>query len=232
MEESNRTKVLIAEDHAVVGEALVRLFNRQTDLICCGKVESVAAIVPEIDRHKPDVLLLDLLLRDEDSTSLIPSLVSRYPNTRVLVFSQLDGSSHAEAILKAGAQGLVTKEETSKELLTAIRTVMGGEIYLSRKIAGRLLHKFIDEKPANNDQQPQLPLPLSVRERQVFQLIGAGRKTANIAGELNLSVKTIETHRENIKRKLGIKTAPELTHRAIEWVQNKVCNDCISKNNS
>ncbi|HTB85105.1 MAG TPA: response regulator transcription factor [Candidatus Sulfotelmatobacter sp.] len=222
MVESNRTKVLVAEDHAVVGEALVRLLNRQNDLICCGKVESVVAIAPEIDRQKPDVLLLDLLLKDADSTSLIPSLVSRYPNTRVLVFSQLDGSSHAEAILKAGAQGLVTKEETSKELLTAIRTVMGGEIYLSRKIAGRLLHKFIDGKPANTGHQPQLSLPLSVRERQVFQLIGAGRKTADIAGELNLSVKTIETHRENIKRKLGVKTASELAHRAIEWVQNKV----------
>jgi len=222
MEVSNRTKVLVAEDHAVVGEALVRLLNRQNDLICCGKVESMAAIVSEIERQKPDVLLLDLLLKDADSTSLIPSLVSRYPNTRVLVFSQLDGSSHAEAILKAGAQGLVTKEETSKELLTAIRTVMGGEIYLSRKIAGRLLHKFIDSKPATTGQQPQLSLPLSVRERQVFQLIGAGRKTADIAAELSLSVKTIETHRENIKRKLGVKTASELTHRAIEWVQNKM----------
>jgi DNA-binding NarL/FixJ family response regulator len=221
MEESNRTKVLVVEDHAVVGEALVRLLNRQKDLICCGKVESAAAIVSEIDRQNPDVLLLDLLLKDADSTSLIPSLVSRYPKTRVLVFSQLDGFAHAETVLKAGAQGIVTKEETSKELLTAIRTVMSGEIYLSRKIAGHLLHKLIDDKPANNSQQPQLMLPLSMRERQVFQLIGAGRKTCDIAGELNLSVKTIETHRENIKRKLGVKTASELTHRAIEWVQNK-----------
>jgi DNA-binding NarL/FixJ family response regulator len=217
-----RTKVLVVEDHAVVGEALVRLLNRQKDVVCCGKIESAAATIPAIVKHSPDLILLDLLLKDEDATGLIPSLVSQFPNLRVLVFSQLDEFSHAESVLKAGAQGYVTKQETTKEILTAIRTVLSGEIYLSRKMAARLLHKFVEEKPSDARKEPQSQLPLTRREAQVLQLIGSGRKTSEIASELNLSVKTIETHRENIKRKLGLQTASELVHHAIEWVESRV----------
>jgi DNA-binding NarL/FixJ family response regulator len=222
MASATRAKVLVVEDHAVVGEAMVRLLNRQKDLICCGVVESVAAAIPAVRQHSPDLTLLDLLLKDENATGLIPSLVSQFPNLRVLAFSQLDESSHAERVLKAGAHGFVTKQETTKEILTAIRTVLQGEVYLSRKMAARLLHEFVQEKPTAADGRPPSQLSLTPRESQVLQMIGSGKKSSEIANKLNLSVKTIESHRENIKRKLGLQTASELAHHAISWVESRV----------
>jgi DNA-binding NarL/FixJ family response regulator len=222
MTRAARARVLVVDDHAVVGEALMRLLNRQKDLICCGRIESAATIIPAIKEHKPDVILLDLLLKNEDATRLIPSLLSQFPSLRVLAFSQLDEFAHAESILKAGAQGYVTKQETTKEILTAIRTVVSGEIYLSRKMAARLLHKFVEKKTSGSGKEFSPQLSLTQRESQVLQLIGSGRKTGEIADELNLSVKTVETHRENIKRKLGVQTAPELVHHAIGWVEGRM----------
>jgi DNA-binding NarL/FixJ family response regulator len=222
MTQAAKARVLVVDDHAVVGEALIRLLNRQKDLICCGMVESFAAIIPAVVKHNPEMILLDLFLKDADATRLIPSLLSQFPGLRVLAFSQLDEFSHAESVLKMGAQGYITKLETTKEILTAIRTVLNGEIYLSRKMAARLLHKFVENKPSDAGSMAQSQLPLTRRETQVLQLIGSGRKTSEIAGELDLSVKTIETHRENIKRKLGLQTAPELVHHAIGWVESRV----------
>jgi two-component system response regulator NreC len=217
-----RARVLVVDDHVVVGEALMRLLNRQKDLICCGRIESAAAIIPAIEERNPDVILLDLLLKNEDATRLIPTLLSQFPSLRVLAFSQLDEFSHAENVLKTGAQGYVTKQETTKEILTAIRTVVSGEVYLSRKMAARLLHKFVEKKTSGSGKELSSPLSLTRRESQVLQLIGSGRKTGEIAGELNVSVKTIETHRENLKRKLGVQTAPELVHHAIGWVEGRM----------
>jgi DNA-binding NarL/FixJ family response regulator len=224
-----RAKVLVVDDHVVVGEALVRLLNRQKDLICCGRVESVAAIIPAVAEYKPDVILLDLLLKDGDATRLIPALLSQFSGLRVLAFSQLDEFSHAENVLKAGAQGYVTKQETTMEILAAIRTVLNGDVYLSRKMAARLLHKFVEEKTSDAGSLAQSGPLLTSREAQVLQMIGSGRKTSEIAGELNLSVKTIETHRENIKRKFGLQTAPELIHYAIEWVESRVPQSLLFK---
>jgi DNA-binding NarL/FixJ family response regulator len=221
MTRAARTRILVVDDHAVVGEALMRLVNRQKDLICCGRIESAGKIIPAIKKRKPDVILLDLLLKNEDAIWLIPSLVSKFPALRVLAFSQLDEFSHAESVLKAGAQGYVTKQETTREILTAIRTVVSGEVYLSRKMAARLLHKFVEKKPSGSGKEFPLEPSLTRRESQVLQLIGSGRKTGEIAGELNLSVKTVESHRENIKRKLGVQTAPELVHHAIRWVEGR-----------
>jgi DNA-binding NarL/FixJ family response regulator len=222
MTQTARARILVVEDHAVVGEALARLINRQKDLVCCGKAESVGAIIPAVLRHNPELVLLDLLIKDEDTTGLIPALVSQFPNLRVLVFSQLDELAHAESVLKAGSQGFVNKQETPGEILTAIRTVLNGEIYLCRKMAARLLHRFVEKNGSAAGGNPQSQLSLTPREAQVLQMIGSGRKTSEIAGELNLSVKTVETHRENIKRKLGLQTASELVHHAIEWVESRV----------
>jgi len=217
-----KAKVLVVEDHAVVCVALLRMLNRQKDLICCGCENRVVAIIPALEKHNPDVLLLDLLLKDEDSSGLIPVVVSKFPKLHVLVFSQLDGPSQAENILKLGAQGFVSKEESPQELLTAVRAVLNGEVYLGRKLAACLVTKFIHEKPYDSACGPPSPLPLSCRELQVFQMIGSGKKTSDIAAALSLSIKTIESHRENIKRKLAVQTASELAHQAIVWVDSKV----------
>lgn len=229
MRKSDKHKVLVVEDQAVVVVALGRLLNRQKDLSFCGAVDTVAGIIPAIEARNPDVLLLDLFLHEKDSAVLIPTLVSKFPDLRVLVFSQLDGVSHAESILKAGAHGFITKAETLAELLTAIRTVLNREIFLSRKMAALLLHRFVEEKPSKSSPGKTPALPLTRREMQVFELIGTGKKTSQIATTLTLSVKTVETHRENIKRKLGIANAPELMLQAVQWVESRVPTTLVLK---
>ena len=231
MKKSEKQKVLLAEDHGVVIEALQRLINRQTDLLCCHAIQSARDIFPAVRNHRPDLVLLDIHLKDSDSTDLIAPLVSEFPKLRVLVFSRLDGTSHAEAILKAGASGFITKDEAPQELLTAIRTVLNGEIYLTRKMAAWLVHRLIREKPAHADHAPTPALPLSRRETEIFQLIGFGKKTSQVARELKLSVKTVETHRENIKRKLGLKTASELMLQAVKWSEGQAPKTFLLKNN-
>ncbi len=218
----NKANVLVVEDHAVVGEALTQFINRQRDLVCCGTIDNLGAILHSVGEHLPDVLILDLILKKEDATSLVPIILAQFPQTRLLVFSQLDSPAQVSGILKAGARGFITKEESIKEILAAIRTVLRGEIYLSQKMAARLLQKFVETKPDTANPARATELPLTHREAQVFQMIGSGRKTGEIASTLKLSVKTIESHRENIKRKLGIQTASQLVHRAIDWVENRV----------
>lgn len=229
MKKSERTKVLLAEDHGVVLEALTRLINRQPDMACCAGVQFAREIVPSARQHRPGLMVLDIQLKDTDSTDLIPLLVSEFPALRVLIFSRLDGAAHAESILKAGAHGFITKEESPEELLAAIRTVLNGEIYLSRKLAAVFLHRFIEDQPAKSDPSKAPLLPLSHRETEVFRLIGSGKKTSQIAMDLKLSVKTVETHRENIKRKLGIQTASELMLHAVKWTESQVPKALIFK---
>lgn len=229
MKKSEKQKVLLVEDHDVVVEALKRLINRQLDMVCCDVVQSASEIIPSVRDHRPDVVLQDIHLKDYDSTGLIPQLTTEFPKLRVLVFSRLDGAAHAEAILKSGAHGFITKEESPQELLTAIRTVLNGEIYLTRKMAALFLHRFIEDKPAKSEHGKSPALALSKRETQVFQLIGSGKKTSQIALDLKLSVKTIETHRENIKRKLGIQTASELMLHAVKWAESQVPKTLILK---
>jgi DNA-binding NarL/FixJ family response regulator len=217
-----RAKVLMAEDHAVVSEALARLINRQKDLLFCSKVENGVDILSAVTEHMPDVIVLDLSLKDGDATAIIPALVGRFPKLRVLVFSQSDELTYAENALKAGAHGFLNKQASAKEILTAIRTVLNREIYLSRKMASRLLHKFVAHAPPLADASPSSQLPLTRREAQVLQLIGSGHKNGDIAIRLKLSVKTVEAHRENIKRKLGLSSASQLVQHAIEWVESRV----------
>ncbi|HSY18929.1 MAG TPA: response regulator transcription factor [Candidatus Acidoferrales bacterium] len=217
-----RAKVLMAEDHAVVSEALARLINRQKDLHFCHKADAGADVLPSVLAHAPDVVVLDLLLKDGDATTVIPVLVSRFPKLRVLVFSQLDEVACAENVLKAGAHGFINKQATPKEILTAIRTVLEGEIYLSRKMASRLLHKFVENPVPDAASPAPFQVPLTRREAQVLQLIGSGRKNGDIASDLKLSVKTVEAHRENIKRKLGLQSASQLVQHAIKWVESRV----------
>lgn len=229
MAKTAKAGILVVDDHVVVGEALAGLINRQKDLLCCGRIESSTAVMPAVAKHKPDLVLLDLLLKNKDATGMIFSLVARFTGLRVLVLSQLDEFSHAERVLNAGARGYVAKHETTNVILAAIRTVLKGEIYLSRKMAARLLHKFAEEKTFDAKSSAHSRASISRREAQVLQMIGSGKKAGEIADELNLSVKTIQTHRDNIKRKLGLRTAPELIHYAIEWVESRVPQSLLFK---
>jgi DNA-binding NarL/FixJ family response regulator len=214
-----KRRVLIADDHPVVCKALAQMLNRQGDLTCCGIVENAASASSAVDEHLPDLVLLDLNFKDGDGINLIKLLRNKNPDLRVLVVSQFNDHTYAEASLKAGARGYVTKSATVKEILMAIRTVLAGNIYF-KKINGISLQRTGgDAVPLAKDGKAA---KLTKRELEVLQMLGSGVRTKDIAIRLNLSIKTIETYRENLKEKLSLNNSSELVHFAICWMEYRI----------
>lgn len=217
MELNKKSRVLVVDDHPLVCKAVSQLLNRQTDLICCETVQSASKTATAIMNHRPDLVLLDLRLKDGDGMKLLESLLLEFPGLRVLVLSQFDDLGFVESALKAGACGYVTKFETARDLVSAIRKVLAGQTYLNRKISSYLQKDLeVTKPPVVNGHAP-----LTQREAQILQLFGVGMNTRSVAAKFNLSIKTIETHRENLKRKLGLKSSSELNHFAICWVERQ-----------
>lgn len=211
-----KTRVLVVDDHPVLRQGLIQLLDRQSDLTVCGEADSVSSAHAAVKRCRPDLLLLDLRLGSGDSIEFIKSLRNGYNDLQILVVSQHDESVFAERCLRAGADGYIIKQEASEEVLVAIRTVLAGECYISRKIAARV--------PGQTGTHPRFEenasiAGLSDRELYVFQLLGSGMSTREIATLSSLSMKTIESYRENIKHKLGIKDREGLVERARNWVE-------------
>jgi DNA-binding NarL/FixJ family response regulator len=213
-----KATVLVVDDHPLVCEGLAQIINRQKDLSCCGGADSLPALQKAIAARKPDLITIDIRLQWGDGLYLIGFLKTEYPSLPTLVISQCDEALYAERALKAGARGYVMKERATDEVLTAIRTILGGGLYVSPKIAALALSKMIGSRaPGESGGVGNL----SNRELQVLQLLGAGLTSRNIAAKLGLSVKTIETHRENIKHKLGISNAVELVRYATNWLEGR-----------
>lgn len=198
---------------------LIQLINLQSDLACCGEAGTVVEAQAAVARLTPDLVLLDLRLKGGDGLELIKSLKSQFAGLRILVFSQYDAPHYVERALRAGALGYVVKEQAAEEVLSAMRTVLAGEVCLPRALAACLLHTFVGTGPGTPCTGIEL---LTNRELQVLHLLGAGMSTRAVAAELNRSFKTIETHREHIKRKLGLHGAAELMHYASEWGREQV----------
>lgn len=217
-----QSRILVVDDHPMVRDGLIRLISQHKDLMCCGEAGSVAEARTAVARHKPDLVILDLRLKGGDGLDLIKSLVAQFTGLRILILSQYDAPMYAERALRAGAMGYVVKEQAAEEILKAIRTVLGGEVYVTRGMAALLLHKFVGN--ISSSARPGAA-QLTDRELHVLNLLGAGWSTREIAVELNLSFKTIETHRENIKRKLGLHTASALIHYASNWARQQVSID-------
>lgn len=213
-----KTRVFVADDHPFLRVGLANIINQQPDLTVCGEGESVAAVRTGVEQTKPDVLLTDLCLGDSDGLELIKGLKAQFPNLPILVLSQQDENLFAERTLRAGARGYIMKERATQEVLEGIRTVLAGELFVSRKVAALAMRKLVD---GGADAAGSEVSGLSDRELQVFRLLGAGKGTKEIAVALKLSHKTIETYRENIKAKLNIPDATALIHRATEWVQGQ-----------
>jgi len=170
-------------------------------------------------RHKPDLAILDLRLKHEDGLELIKSMKAQMPNVLILILSQYDAPLYVERALRAGAQGYLLKDQAPTDVLTAIRTVLTGQVFLNKGMAALMLSKMVGSARRTSGTRVDL---LSDRELHVLQLLGTGMSTRNIATELKLSFKTIETHRENIKRKLGLSGATELLHFATEWAHEQI----------
>lgn len=213
-----KTKVLIVDDHPVVREGLARRIARQEDMEVCGEAESAAQAMELIEKGQPDLAIVDLALKDSSGMDLIKDARERFPKLLLLVLSMQDETLYAERALLAGARGYVMKHEATDNVIVAIRRVVGGQVYLSDKMAARLLETMVSGKPAPGTGAVDL---LSDRELEVFQHIGRGLGTRQIAERLGVSVKTIETYREHIKTKLCLQSASELTHQAFVWAQGR-----------
>lgn len=216
MEKPNaKTKVLIVDDHPIVRQGLAQLLNSEPDFVVCGQAGSAREAMTAIAQLKPDMGIVDISLPGTDGLELIKSIVVQRPDLPLLVLSMHEESLYAERALHAGAKGYMMKQEATDKLTGALRRILHGQIYASEELAEQIMRKAIEGK-SFQDASPVASL--SDRELEVLQLMGQGHGTRQIADELHLSVKTIESHRANIKEKLRFKTAPEMMRFAVEWV--------------
>jgi DNA-binding NarL/FixJ family response regulator len=208
-------KILIVDDHPMVREGLLARIARQPDLEVCGEAIDVAGALEQVKATSPDLVVVDISLKGGNGIDLIKRIKARNDGTRMLVSSMYEEGLYAERALRAGAMGYINKQEMPEKVIHAIRRVLGGKMYLSPQMTDHMVRRAVggagdaDSSPTDS---------LSDREIEIFGMIGRGRTTREIAGELHLSVKTVETHRENIKAKLGIKNSAELGRQAVQWV--------------
>ena len=208
-------KIFIIDDHPIVRQGLTQLIAQETDLVVCGEAARIADALVGLARENPDVVILDLSLDEEDGLGLIKTIRGDFPGITVLVLTMHDETFYAERALRAGALGYLTKQEASANVLTAIRSLLGGEMYVSDHISPKLVERLLDGSVRNGDP---LMAGLSHRERQVFESIGQGKSVQEIADELDLSVKTVETYRGHILEKLYLRNSRELVQYAVRWV--------------
>lgn len=217
--EQAKRQVLIVDDHPIFRNGIIQLINHEPDLHVCGEICSAAQALGAVDELKPDIVVLDLSIQGTNGIELMKSIRALHPSLPALMVSMHDESIYAERALRAGARGYVMKAAPSEKVIDAIRRVLGGGIYLSEAIGGRLLDTFLNGRSTNVGSSTVEQL--SDREIEVFRAVGEGRGTREIARTLFLSVKTVETHRAHIKEKLQLKTAPELVRAAVEWVNGE-----------
>jgi DNA-binding NarL/FixJ family response regulator len=213
-----RSRVLLVDDHAVVRQGIAQLINQQADLIVCGEAEDEPKALEAMDVSKPDVAVVDISLGESNGLELIKHIQERYPKFPILVVTMHTESLYALLAIRAGALGYITKLEAIDKLLAGIRGVLSGKFYLSARLRDEILQQhFRKELGLQNTPVDRL----TERELEVFQLIGLWHGTSQIARELNLSVKTIEYYREQIKEKLNLKTSSKLIRSATERVERE-----------
>lgn len=209
-----KSRILLVEDHPIVRHGLALLIDDQSDLCVCGSAASVGEGLAMARKLAPDALVVDLTLGEESGLDLISDLHQSTPALPILVLSMHDEMSYAERALRAGARGYVMKREVMDHVLTALRRVLGGGLFVSDRLSAQLLAKAVS--------RPSSPLEtLSDREFQVFRLLAEGRGPTEIGRQLRLSVKTVEAHRAHIKEKLGVKTAAELARVLARWADRR-----------
>ena len=207
-------RVIIVDDHPIVRRGLGQLIERENDIELVAEAASPDAALDLVEEHKPDVVVADLAFEGLDGIELIKDLKARYPQVAVLVLSMHDESFYAQRVLKAGAMGYLMKQEGVEQVITGIRSVHQGRVYLSNRMSQLLLSRMT----GGPSRTPGFGVEsLTDRELEVLRLIGQGRSTRQIAEQLHLSIKTIETHRENIKQKLQLENASQLVQYAVRF---------------
>ncbi len=208
-------KVLIVDDHPIVRHGLGQLIADDPKLEVIGGAESVNQALKMIEKELPDVVVIDITLENSNGVDLIKQIKAKYENSiKMLVSTMHDESMYAERALHAGAMGYINKQESISKVVKAIHHILSGKLYLSPTLSDKMLQQMVDP-----DYKPtESPIDrLTDRELEVFEFIGSGKGTREIAEQMNLSIKTIETHRENIKRKLSLKTNNALIRYAVQW---------------
>ena len=211
-------RILLVDDHPIMRQGLVQLIDHEPDLKVVGEADNAAEAMNLIPKIKPNLILTDITMPGKNGVEFIKDLKAIYPDIEVLVLSMHDESLYAERVLRAGGRGYVMKHEGGKNLISAIRKVVHGQIFISEKMASRILEIFSGHRSETKSSNVE---GLSDREFEIFQMLGKGLSTREIADQLHLSVKTVEVHRVNIKAKLKIKTAPELIRHAVRWVESQ-----------
>ena len=216
LQERAKRKILIVDDHPILRKGLSMLINQEPDLVVDGEAEDARKALEAIETIRPDMVIVDISLPGIDGVELLKSIKLRYGDLPTLVVSMHDESLFAERALRAGARGYVMKQEALDNVLVAIRRVLAGEIFVSNKIATKMLERMVDSDSKTVTSPIDL---LSDRELTVFRLIGQGQTTRQIAEKLHLSVKTVESYRSHIKEKLKLGGGTDLLKYAIQWVQ-------------
>ncbi len=213
-----RHRVLIVDDHPIVRQGLRRLIDQEEDLAVCGEAESTREAKAAIRELKPEVVIVDISLKQGDGIELVKDARAHFPSLPILVLSMHDETIYAERMLSAGANGYIMKQAASDQFLVALRRVLEGGIYVSEVVGNSMIQKFasggayISANPIDR---------LSNRELQILHMIGRGLSTRKAAEALNLSVKTVESHRQRIKRKLNLATGSQLVQYAVNWFSGR-----------
>lgn len=210
-------RLLIVDDHPLFRHGLSDLINAESDLETCGEADSAPLALDAIRRLTPDLAIVDISLKGTNGIELVKSIKAEHPKLPILVLSMHDESLYAVRALRAGARGYVMKQEAMERVMTAIRDVLKGAVYVSPAMSERLIHEFVETGSGGQSVTERL----TDRELEILQLIGEGRGVQEIAQELNLSAKTVETHRAHIKEKFNFKTARELARFAVQWVDQQ-----------
>ncbi len=208
-------RVLIVDDHPIVRQGLTQLIAQASDLEVCGEAADAATAVLAIDELHPDVAVVDLMLKESSGIELIKDIKSRCPDVRILVISMHDEAVYAERALRAGAHGYIMKEQATHKVLTALRRVLAGDVYVSDEMVGRILRRMVGGNQSDGIER------LSDRELEVFQWIGRGLSVGEIADRLKVSPKTIESYRGHIKEKLSLATANDVLRIAVSWLEQR-----------
>ena len=216
-ERSTVRRILLVDDHPIVREGLASLIEREPDLVVCGEAGDQVSALELLETDPPDLLLLDLVLPGGGGLAFLRQVRRRWPELPVLVVTMHGDAFHAERSLRMGADGFVSKADATQRLVEAIRMVLAGEVYLADEMAKDVIAKTIRGKPPAEAEAPPDDI-LSVRELEIFELIGVGHSSRRIAEDLGLSQKTVESHKENIKQKLALPDASALSHAAVRWI--------------
>ena len=218
-EKTEKHTILIVDDHAIVRHGLSALLAKEKDLVICGEAGTFEEAQAALEKLKPELLVLDITLKDRNGLELIKVARRHHPGIKVLVLSMHDESTYAERALREGAQGYVMKENADAVIVEALRTILQGEIFVSPETASRMLKRYVE----NPDKKPvEFGIDaLTDREKEIFELIGQGLSTRKIADKFNLSDRTVEVHRAHIKRKMQCEDSAQLFREAVRWAEGK-----------